>query len=67
MVAAAIYVPNSSALGGILTSSDFGKTFATSSLAINSVYSIAASNDGLRIIGGTRYDSPNVIYFLSGD
>lgn len=53
--------------GGIYTSNDFGKTFMTSSVASRSIYSLAASADGTRIIGGTQFNNPNLIYFLASD
>jgi hypothetical protein len=66
-VAAAIY--NSGTNGYILTSNDFGRTFSTSSVANNSVYNVAISDDGSRIIGGTLYNggASDRIYFLSSD
>ena len=66
-VAAAIY--NSGTNGYILTSNDYGRTFSTSSVANNSVYNVAISDDGLRIIGGTLYNGgvSDRIYFLSSD
>ena len=68
IVAAAIY-NSGGADGYILTSNDFGRTFATSSIANNSVYNVAISDDGNRIIGGTLYNggASDMIYFLSSD
>jgi len=68
IVAAAIY-NSGGADGYILTSNDFGRTFATSSIANNSVYNVAISDDGNRIIGGTLYNggASDKIYFLSSD
>jgi hypothetical protein len=56
-------------IGYVLTSNDFGRTFSTSSVADNSVYNVAISDDGSRIIGGTLYNggNSNRIYFLASD
>ena len=66
-VAAALYSYSSGTQGGIFTSNDFGRTFTTSSIANRSTQSIAASSNGLRIIGGTSFNNPNLIYFLASD
>jgi hypothetical protein len=67
VVAAAIY--NASMDGYILTSNDYGRTISTSSIANNSVYNVAISDDGSRIIGGTLYNGgvSDRIYFLTSD
>jgi hypothetical protein len=67
VVATAIY--NYGSNGYILTSNDFGRTFSTSSVANNSVYNVAISDDGSRIIGGTIYNGgvSDKIYFLTSD
>jgi hypothetical protein len=55
--------------GYLVTSNDFGQTFATNSVASNSVYNVAMSDDGSKIIAGTIFNggSSDKIYFLSSD